>query len=206
MLVKNKINKFQNGGTSDKQHKGWYYSNYWQSAMLPEVLVNGYSPIKLTTYYPITSEEYPYTGHSELEVPISKKYFEDSQPWHNYYLEINKKSASPDYNIVTNNCADATLNFLNEAFGTDEKPLLFTTPGDVQDYASTYLNGKVYKGKGKDTVIIPVNKNNYKKISEAALRYLKNSSDYTSYLHMTANPGVYRDYNMKNIFESGNYE
>jgi hypothetical protein len=40
--------------------------------VLPEVVVTGYRPIKLETYYPLGTD-YPYTGHSQLTVPITDK-------------------------------------------------------------------------------------------------------------------------------------
>jgi hypothetical protein len=53
------------------------------------------------------------------------------------------------------------LKYLNKAFGTSESPALFTTPGDVRDYAINKLHGKVIKNNnGSDTVLIPRNKNN----------------------------------------------
>lgn len=148
----------------------------YDGGTLPELQVTGYAPIRLTTYYPVVSK-YPYTGHSELEVPI------DTATWNTYkedsvfgertspYLTINKGGSSKDYNLITNNCADATLSFLNNAFNTKENPLFFTTPGDVRDYAINTLGGKVVEGTedGSDIVLIPRNVDNYRQLSENAV-------------------------------------
>ena len=148
---------------------------------LPNIEVVGYRPIELKTYKPL-HKEYPFTGHSSLDIPID----EDTaytQGWYSpYVISVDKTSNSKDYNIVTNNCADATLGALNYIFGTKEKPFLFTTPGDVRDYAINKLHGKVTRDKdGIDTILIPRNKNNAKKISKRALEWRKNKDDKTIY-------------------------
>lgn len=121
---------------------------------LPEVVVgprNLY--LQLDTYYPFTSS-YKYTGHSQLGM-------------------INKSSRSEDYNLVTNNCADATKRCLEYIFNKQDNNFLFTTPGDVRDFALNKLHGiKIPKGykydresdklvkarqrKGKESILIPV--------------------------------------------------
>lgn len=158
---------------------------------LPEVVVNGYAPIRLTTYYPIVSK-YPWTGHSKLDIPIQR------DVWENYtgensdeiasdrsapYMIIDKQSQAKDYNFVTNNCADATLGYLNKAFRTKETPLLFTTPGDVRDFALKKLHGKLIKNDdGSDTVLIPRNAKNAKRLSKSALDMYENDMAGTSFL------------------------
>lgn len=175
--------KYQNGGYIitpsgrktpfiDKRNK----SSIIDGGELPEVTITGYAPLRLTTYYPVVSKQYPFTGHSRLDIPIDtkswEKYFgtdeseDDSSP----YIIINKKPKAKDYNLITNNCADAVLKYLNKAFGTNEKPYFFTTPGDVRDYALKHLNGKLIKNKnGSDTVLIPRNSKTADKISTAAV-------------------------------------
>lgn len=153
------------------------------SIQLPEFAVDGYAPIRLTTYYPGVSK-YPYTGHSELRVPIDKETYLNSVPDSERdslsdrtqpYLFIDKKSRAEDYNFITNNCADATLNFLNYAFRTNESPNMFTTPGDVEDYAINRLNGKfVNNNDGSTTILIPRNKDNYKQLSIDAINWAGN--------------------------------
>lgn len=65
-----------------------------------------------------------------------------------------------DYNLLTNNCSDATREVLEEISGKKLNPFLFTTPGDVRDFFKE--NFKVfndYSRKGED--------NYYTYISEA---------------------------------------
>jgi hypothetical protein len=153
---------------------------------LPEVTAQAYAPIRLTTYYPVVSK-YPYTGHSELKIPIDRATWWDYTGEKEYperllpYVTIDKKSGAPDYNLVTNNCADATLNYLNKAFNTHESPMLFTTPGDVRDYAIHKLHGKlVHNDNGSDTVLIPRNAKNKTKISKEALDLYSNGPKRTA--------------------------
>lgn len=162
-----------------------------QGIPLKEITVNGYAPIRLTTYYPLQSKLYPYTGHSKLDIPI------DYATWESYtgedetdgfrkrvgpHIVIDKDSRSSDYNLFTNNCADATLCFLNSVYKTNESPFLFTTPGDVRDYAINKLNGKLVKNAdGSDTVLIPRTRDNYKQISSAALKFYEDAPRHTSY-------------------------
>ena len=105
--------------------------------MLPELNVtkaNSKNPlynyskyITLYTYYPIVSM-YPYTGHSRLIMTAI-----DKDRYRSY--DINKKPRHKDYNLITNNCSDATREALEKTFNKKFNPLLFTTPGDVQDFA-----------------------------------------------------------------------
>ena len=175
--IRDTYNKFEEGGSLDDSDtsKVKVSSNAIPSE-LPEAVVTGYAPLRLTTHYPIISEKYPYTGHSELAVPIDPETFYGEYNPGNFnsmhYLHIDKKSSDRDYNILTNNCADATLNFLNNAFNKNETPNLFTTPGDVRDLAIK-LGGRVVKNNdGSDTVLIPRNKDNYKDISQKAFDLL----------------------------------
>lgn len=142
--------------------------------------VVGYAPIRLNTYYPIVSK-YPFTGHSSLEIPVDREAFYG--PGSNEYINtlprisIDKLGSAKDYNLVTNNCADATLKALNTLYNTNEKANLFTTPGDVRDLAIK-LGGRVVKnGDGSDTVLIPRNKDNYKEISNKALEIYETNDD-----------------------------
>lgn len=142
----------------------------------PEVVITGYKPIELQTFYPLISE-YPLTGHSSLSIPITDNIAKEYGINNNSKLVIDKLSDAENYNLITNNCADATLGYLNYIFGTKESPMLFTTPGDVRDYAITQLGGKVVKKDGVDTVIIPRNKENADKLSRRALDFRKSSKD-----------------------------
>ena len=169
-------------GGKDGNQPSTYYAG-----TLPEVTAQAYAPIRLNTYYPVVSD-YPYTGHSELKIPIDRTTWWDYTGEKEYpndrvlpYVTIDKKSGAPDYNLVTNNCADATLNYLNKAFNTHESPMLFTTPGDVRDYAIHKLHGKlVHNDNGSDTVLIPRNARNKTKISKEALDLYSNSPKRTT--------------------------
>jgi len=112
--------------------------------ILPEVVVEGYRPIKLRTYYP-GNKWYPLTGHSRLEIPFNK----------DEYIDVNKGFNDKGYNLVTNNCSNLTYNFLSKMFGKNEDFNLFTTPGDVREFAIKKLGGKPKMENGVDTVIIP---------------------------------------------------
>lgn len=154
--------------------------------ILPEVVVTGYRPIELRTYYPL-GRDYPYTGHSQLHIPITEEAADeyglydsdDEVPEYRsrYRIRVNKRPYAEDYNLVTNNCADATLGYLNYMFGTKESPYLFTTPGDVRDYAINKLKGKLIKGERYDKVLIPRNKNNATLLSKKALEKYRKTVD-----------------------------
>ena len=147
--------------------------------ILPELTVTGYRPIKLRTYYPL-GKEYPYTGHSKLEIPLTDRianeygFISDEAQKNRFYGEIvvDKSGRSKDYNLISNNCADATLGFLNDMFETDERPMFFTTPGDVRDFAIKKLGGVAVKERGVDTVLIPRNKANADFLSQQAVWHL----------------------------------
>ena len=96
-------------------------------------LYNHSKYITLYTYYPIVSR-YPFTGHSRLSMTTI-----DKDRYRRY--NINKTSRHKDYNLITNNCSDATREALEKTFNKKCNPLLFTTPGDVQDFALKQLNG-----------------------------------------------------------------
>ena len=177
------VKKYQNGGISKVISSNTNNFLPVTSNFLPEVIVKGYRPIELKTYYPL-GKDYPYTGHSELNIPITIEAANKFGLYHSdipekdkikmpYNIRIDKRSSADDYNLVTNNCADATLEYLNSIFGTKESPYLFTTPGDVRDYAINVLKGKVVKKDGIDTVLIPRNKNNATRLSEKALKKYK---------------------------------
>lgn len=80
--------------------------------------------IILTTYYPF-HKNYN-IGHSKLES-------NSSIPNNSIYISSGLNDS--DYNLITNNCADHTGKFLQYALKRPFNPILFTTPGDVRDYA-----------------------------------------------------------------------
>lgn len=102
------------------------------------------APVKaeLRTYYPIISK-YPYTGHSELRIygngPSNRPTVISSGGYH------------PDYNLVTNNCSDATRCAVEQIYGEEINPFLFTTPGDVRDFLLEKGVDIYRKSKGQDS-------------------------------------------------------
>lgn len=140
-------------------------------------LLDEYSKyVILDTYYPFVSK-YPFTGHSKLRITGSKN--DKYRPY-----DVDKGEKHKNYNLVTNNCSDATRCALEKTFNKKINPFLFTTPGDVQDFALEELNGiPEIKGdsiyypaehkyklnlrpeltkrlhKGVSTVYIPINEN-----------------------------------------------
>lgn len=79
--------------------------------------------IILNTYYPLHHNYL--IGHSQI---LAKS----SIP--NYSIEVDSRMNDSDYNLITNNCADHTGRFLQYALKRPFNPI-FTTPGDVRDYA-----------------------------------------------------------------------
>lgn len=145
---------------------------------------------ELDTYYPFISEQYPYTGHSRLSI-IDK----DNDEYRRYI--INKSSKSKDYNLFINNCSDATRCALEKTFNKKINPFLFTTPGDVQDFALEELHGipsikgdsiyspvkhkyvlnknkKIFNLKRRNTVYIPLNETQRNFLKE----YIKQGKKY----------------------------
>lgn len=89
----------------------------------------------LNTYYPVISK-FPFTGHSELQIV--------DFGW-DKALTISKYGTDYDYNLVTNNCSDATRCAVEKIFGEKINPILFTTPGDVQDFVAEKTGQKPVK-------------------------------------------------------------
>lgn len=123
-----------------------YYINKGNGIYIPTsgVEVTAYRPLHLITYYPIIHSSYnpkqdiyPWTGHSQIVGVCSKG------------------SDDKDYNLITNNCSDETREYLEAIFKKELKPFLFTTPGDVRDFAID--NGGYSRNNGRD-IFIPMNK------------------------------------------------
>lgn len=100
----------------------------------------------LNTYYPFISK-YSKTGHSELITPAGRT--------------ISTGGSDKNYNLFCNNCSDATGVALQKAFNKKLNSKLFTTPGDVKDFAEDL--GAIYSSpsskhnqKGAKTQFIPV--------------------------------------------------
>lgn len=84
-------------------------SGYYQfnAGELPEVKIGPEQLYaELNTYYPITSR-YPFTGHSEIITPEKSS--------------ISLSGAARKYNLITNNCSDATRCALENVFGKKVK-------------------------------------------------------------------------------------
>lgn len=176
------FDKYANGG--NLYPDGEEYTAEDGATLLPEITVNGYRPIELYTYYPVISQ-FPFTGHSELYVPLNSHFMKPQEL--NPSLEtvpfgaVDKRMDSKDYNLITNNCADATLGALNYMFGTKESPNLFTTPGDVQDFAIEKLGGKATELKdGRIKVVIPRNKDNYQVLTNKFIDWTLTQDDKTA--------------------------
>ena len=113
-----------------------------------KVEVQAWEPIFLRTWYPIghpwrdySSQDDFYIGHSALEAG-------------NYIFT--KYPYESDYNLVTNNCSDATREVLEAVFGKKADVVGFTTPGDVRDFAIE--NGGVQLQAPGRLISIPMSK------------------------------------------------
>ena len=162
--IENFHNTFPNESESSLKplidgEKEWYDylitegKGYVDAGQLPEVTIKPDQIYTyLDTYYPVTNEQYKYTGHSTLT--------HDGRC-------ISKGGRNKGYNLVTNNCADATLEALQLISGKKANPFLFTTPGDVRDFALEELSGEVVQDrKGETRVRIPINVAQSKKLRE----------------------------------------
>ena len=162
--IENFHNTFPNESESSLKplidsEKEWYDylitegKGYVDAGQLPEVTIKPDQIYTyLDTYYPVTNEQYKYTGHSTLT--------HDGRC-------ISKGGRNKGYNLVTNNCADATLEALQLISGKKANPFLFTTPGDVRDFALEELSGEVVQDrKGQTRVRIPINVTQSKKLRE----------------------------------------
>lgn len=118
-----------------------------------KIVVKGYAPLKLYTYYPLDNDYL--IGHSAII----------GNP-----LPINKTPNHPTYNLFTNNCSDATGQCLEQIFNKKMNNFLFTTPGDVKDFALE--NGGVQKS---NHISIPMNKDRYKKYIQFLRTFYPNS-------------------------------
>lgn len=118
--------------------------------MLPEVEVYP-THLTLDTFYPLVSK-YPFTGHSALTAT-------DTSPRTFRVSRIDKRSDDAGYNLVTNNCADATREALEAISGKEMKPFLFTTPGDVQDFFVENFPTRIIRDKqGRTTLQTNISK------------------------------------------------
>lgn len=135
-------------------------SGYYQfnAGELPEVKIGPEQLYaELNTYYPITSR-YPFTGHSEIITPEKSS--------------ISLSGVARKYNLITNNCSDATRCALENVFGKKVNPIAFTTPGDVRDFASENLNAIKVKSyePGTTTQLIPLTNQQAKQLEYEAYK------------------------------------
>lgn len=132
----------------------------------PEVIITHHPYATLKTYYPLNKNYL--IGHSILKYPAYNK-----EGYVCGYKQINKRFASPKYNLLTHNCSDSTKEALEKATGIKYNTFLFTTPGDTKDFAKDKL-------KGKDTdkgVLIPWNK----KMSDNLIGFHKHGIKFMGY-------------------------
>ena len=120
-------------GISDTIVNNLYYSTIdnsnYISTLIPQTNpIIGYPSLWLRTSYPIGHPNYRkdgnYIGHSSLRSANS-----------NSIWSVIGKFDDDDYNIITNNCSNETGNCLQYIFGEDYNPFLFSTPGDVRNFA-----------------------------------------------------------------------
>ena len=128
--MKRHYNSFGPGGSLEDNEEPIYLGELEQAVVKPEPL-HGY----LNTYYPLVSP-FPFTGHSELQLVD----FGFKEP-----ITITKYGTDHDYNLFTNNCSDATRCAVEQIFGEEINPVLFTTPGDVQDFVAKKIGEKPFK-------------------------------------------------------------
>lgn len=81
--------------------------------------------VYLDTYYPFNKDNF--IGHSSL-------FLKDENPYNSYADAVDVKMHHKGYNLVNNNCSNATNRVLENYFNADNPTVLFTTPGDVQDF------------------------------------------------------------------------
>lgn len=97
------------------------------STVLNEAVVHPKTgTLVLATYAPFQDSDFYWTGHSELEL------IPDYHDGPRGYVSMDMDDKG--YNLFTNNCADATRMVMEEIFGKQMNPWLFTTPRDSRDF------------------------------------------------------------------------
>lgn len=114
-----------------------------------DIVITGTSPMYLETQEPFT-DGYP-IGHSSVSVDTY-----NNNGGGNYYEE-SKSMSDNGYNLLTNNCSDGTRQVLEYTFNKKINPFLFTTPGDVRDFAIDSLHATPNK-ENPHILYIPINK------------------------------------------------
>lgn len=112
---------------------GWHFAewsdNYVADDLIaPETVVSPKTgKLILRTHYPGFFSEYPFTGHSEIDLIPDYDY--------NYMRNLSMGMDDGGYNFVTNNCSDATRTLLEELFNSKMDYWFFNTPGDTKSFA-----------------------------------------------------------------------
>ena len=87
-----------------------------------------YAPITLETYIPFSRNPYKLTGHSSIRFPDN-----------NY---ISKGGEDNTYNLLTDNCADATSEALAYIYNIPKPSGIgITTPWGIQEWALSHIQG-----------------------------------------------------------------
>ena len=119
-----------------------------------------YAPITLETYIPFSRNPYKLTGHSSIRFPDN-----------NY---ISKGGEDNTYNLLTDNCADATSEALAYIYNIPKPSGIgITTPWGIQEWALSHIQGakKNYNNEkgGITRVMLPiVNPEQYKRYKEVS--------------------------------------
>lgn len=77
------------------------------------------------------------------------------------YIDVNKGFRDNDYNLLFNNCSDATRRVLEKFYGDKMNQFLFTTPENVRDYFKDKTNLKEDKFH---QIILPLNNLEFKRL------------------------------------------
>lgn len=153
---------------------------------LPEVVVIPDS-VDLYTQYPLHGfTGTSFIGHSSLVAP-AKNYIQRGANVSQGIdpIFITKQMEDSDYNLISNNCSDATRNALEIISGKKINPFLFTTPGDVKDFAESELGGVTrYIKNGKYRTTIPLSKNDRKVLSSLSRKKQKFAGGKDSGIHI----------------------
>ena len=131
-----------------------------------------YDTITLETYIPFRRNPYNLTGHSSIQFPDN-----------NY---ISKGGKDNTYNLLTDNCADATSEALAYIYNIPKPSGIgITTPWGIQEWALSHIQGAKKKHNnekwGVTTVMLPIMNSEqykrYKEVSESFKNYYNSEKD-----------------------------
>ena len=148
--------------------------------ILPEIVAIP-DNVELVTQYPLKGfTGTKFIGHSSLVSPATEFY--NAGPFAGAgknFINITKRMEDPDYDLIKNNCSNATRDALEQISGKSINPFLFTTPGDVKDFAESELGGVTkYEGGGRYRTYIPISKNDRKVLHDLSRKRKKTSFNY----------------------------